>query len=200
MTGEVRGRVEPKRGPAAGDAGFSLPELLLALALGLTLAIVVIQGLQGAGRWGARWMLQLRERQTARRTLALMRDELKIARNWETGPGSGRGAECPLGGRNPVLRLEVGGRQITYSIGASPSRIWRGGVLMRCGPAYDLTGTLSAGLALNRVVIDGMETAGLEASAEGPKVLRLTLRRLLQLKTGATLILTNSIIVAVPDG
>jgi len=42
-------------------------------------------------------------------------------------------------------------------VGPAPSAIWRGRVLMRCGPAYGLDGRLSAGSApQNRVVIDGL--------------------------------------------
>ena len=52
------------------------------------------------------------------------------------------------------LQLTTTAGVITYSRGASPSSIWRGEVVMRCGPAYGLDGLLSAGAAQNRVVLD----------------------------------------------
>lgn len=42
-------------------------------------------------------------------------------------------------------------------MGAPPSRIWRGAVLLRCGPAYGLDGWLQAGTApVQRVVLDAL--------------------------------------------
>ncbi|MEB3259021.1 MAG: prepilin-type cleavage/methylation domain-containing protein [Cyanobacteriota bacterium] len=172
----------------------------MALALGLILAAVMIQSLQRASEGGERWIWQLRERQSARRTLALLRGELAMARHWDTGPDAGHGAECPLGGRTPVLRVEALGRPITYSIGSAPSKIWRGDVLMRCGPAYGLDGQLSDGQALNRVVIDGMEAdkTGLRVIAQTPGVMRLTLKRSVQFRGGMSLIRQDKILVARP--
>jgi hypothetical protein len=65
-----------------------------------------------------------------------------------------------LAGRSPVLHVSTASGAITYSVGAAPSAIWRGQVLMRCGPAYGLDGELTTGTqALNRVVIDGLAAA-----------------------------------------
>ena len=45
-----------------------------------------------------------------------------------------------------------------YSLGAAPSAIWRGAVLMRCGPAFDLHGGIRGGSRYqNRVVLDGVD-------------------------------------------
>jgi hypothetical protein len=64
---------------------------------------------------------------------------------------------CSLAGRIPVLHLRSTAGPITFSVGAAPSAIWRGRVLMRCGPAYGLDGRITAGSApTNRVVIDGL--------------------------------------------
>lgn len=180
--------------------GFSLAELVVALALGLILAAVMIQSLQRASEGGERWIWQLRERQSARRTLALVRGELAMARHWDTGPDAGHGAECSLGGRTPVLRVEAMGRQITYSLGSAPSKIWRGHVLMRCGPAYGIDGELSDGQALNRVVIDGMEADknGLLVIAETPGLMRLRLKRGVQFRRGMSLIQQEAILVVTP--
>lgn len=199
MKGQTAGRCLPASRRSPGEWGFSLPELLLALALGLTLATVAIQGLRGASEGAARWILQLRERQVSRRTLVLLRHELGMARDWVSGPESGGNAECSLGGRIPVLSLETRGRTITYSVGAAPSRIWRGTVLMRCGPAYDLSGGLSEGQALNRVVLDGLDSTGLEVYREGPKVVKIQLKRNVQFRSGMSLIFRDSILALMPQ-
>ena len=51
-------------------AGFSLPELLLALALGLTLSAMALQAMVGDGSQAMRLSRLLRERAVQRRTLA----------------------------------------------------------------------------------------------------------------------------------
>jgi prepilin-type N-terminal cleavage/methylation domain-containing protein len=198
MTGQETKTWTGRRASGA-EEGFTLVELLVALALGLMMAAVMIQGLLGASRSGERWGLQLRERQLSRRTLALLRSELAMARNWVHGPASGAEAECGLGTRTPVLRLEANGRWISYSIGQPPSRIWRGWVLMRCGPAYGLSGELSEGAAQNRVVIDGLVPDGFQVEADVLNVVRLDLRRSLPLPGGMSLIIRESILATEPE-
>ncbi|MFN9661192.1 MAG: prepilin-type cleavage/methylation domain-containing protein [Cyanobacteriota bacterium] len=168
----------------------------MALALALVVAAVVLQGLMGAGRGGERLALLLRERQFARRTLALLRSELGVAEGWQTGAKAGEGAECSLSGRTPVLSLDTSGRRITYSVGAAPSQIWRGLVLMRCGPAYSLRGELSAGAAQNRVLLDGLASEGLSVEAEAPGVVRLLLRQAFRQRDGTNLPLTQRLSAA----
>lgn len=185
-----------RRGRAEG--AFSLLEGLLALAAGLTLAGVVIQGVLEATRSGERLGLLLRERQAARRTLALLGSEMGQAGAWRSGSGAAAGADCALGGRAPVVAVEVAGRWITYSVGAPPSRIWRGQVLMRCGPAYGLSGDLSGGAAQNRVVIDGLAPSGLQVESEGPGVLRLRLRQAFAQPSGTSLELHSSHLALAP--
>ena len=65
---------------------------------------------------------------------------------------------CNLAGRQPWLQiLGADGSITTYSLGSPPSAIWRGQVLMRCGPAYGLDGQIKAGSTFqNRVVLDGL--------------------------------------------
>ena len=46
----------------------------------------------------------------------------------------------------------------TLHLGSAPSAIWRGDVLMCCGPAFDLWGGIRRGSRYqNRVVLDGVE-------------------------------------------
>lgn len=168
-----------------GARAFTLPELLLAVAVGLVVTAVVTQGLMRAGQGAQRMALVLRERLMARRTLALLRDEFGAAQSWQAGTGSG--AACGLGGRTPVVQLEAEGRRITYSLGAAPSPIWRGLVLMRCGPAYGLDGELSGGAAQNRVVLDGLAPGGLQVERVAPGLVRVRLRQEFSLRDGSVL-------------
>lgn len=164
---------------------FTLVELLVAVALALVVAALVVKSLWASGQSGERLALVLRERAFQRRTLALLRAELAAAQSWQLATGVG--AACGLAGRTPVVQLVVEGRTITYSLGAAPSPIWRGRVLMRCGPAYGLAGELSAGAAQNRVVLDGLGAGGLQVMEEGPGVVRLRLQQEFPLRHGGLL-------------
>ena len=137
-------------------AGFSLLELMLALSLGLVLSGVMLQGLIDEGQNGQRLARLLRERAVQRRTLALVKGDLAQATAVSPSPDL-EAHGCGLAGRLPVLHLSTPAGAVTYTVGAAPSAIWRGRVLMRCGPAYGLDGRLSVGGApQNRVVIDGL--------------------------------------------
>ena len=136
--------------------GFSLLELLLAMALGVTLFGVILQALMAEGRTGAQLMRLLREKAFQHRTFDLVQSDLRRAIAISERPELADAA-CNLGGRKPLLHLKTAAGPITYSSGRAPSDIWRGAVLMRCGPAYGLDGELNpAGAMLNRVVIDGL--------------------------------------------
>jgi len=74
-----------------------------------------------------------------------------------------------------VLQLTTHEGRISYSVGAAPSPIWRGSVLLRCGPAFGLTGEPSGGAFQNRVLLDGLGTEGLRASRPGPGLVNLDL-------------------------
>ena len=139
------------------DAGFSLVELLLAASLGLALCGLMLQGLLSDGIHSQRLSRLYRERANQRRTLELVRSDVERAMAVSAHPEMESSA-CGWAGRKPVLHLALdGGRSISYSVGAAPSGIWRGQVLMRCGPAFDLYGQLSTSVSpQNRVVIDGL--------------------------------------------
>jgi len=146
-------------------SGFSLLELLLAMALGLSLFGVVLQALIHDGQNGMRFARVLREKALQRRTLDLVKTDLRWAEAIALDPSAWTSA-CPLSGRAAVLHLETPAGAITYSVGQAPSSIWRGQVLMRCGPAYGLQGELSAsGAVINRVVIDGLDGSAPEPFA-----------------------------------
>lgn len=136
--------------------GFSLVELMLSLSLGLALSGAMLQGLMAEGQNGARFSRLLRERAAQRRTLELVKHDLAQATAVSETPELEQHA-CSLAGRSAVLFLRTAAGPITYSVGAAPSAIWRGRVLMRCGPAFGLDGLMSAGSqTLNRVVTDGL--------------------------------------------
>jgi hypothetical protein len=167
--------VRSSRSPAAGPAGFSLAELLVAVSLGLLLWGVVLQALVADGQQVERLVRQVREQGQQRRVLALLRGDLRRATRVDLALGTG--AACALGGRDPVLQLQTPAGPITYTVGSPPSAIWRRRVLMRCGPAFGLDGEPGPGAAQNRVLLDGLALPGLEAQREPDGLLHLRLRQ-----------------------
>jgi hypothetical protein len=161
--------------------GSTLPELLITLLLSGLVTIAVLQLLVGdlrqVGRLG-RW---LRERQAGERALELVRGELQRAESVRLNAEISGG--CGTGGRTP--RLQLSGRDrsgalrtVTYATGPAPSAIWRGAVLMRCGPAYGLDGEWSTGEAVPRVLIDALPAgSGFTVSGSAPGLLSLELSR-----------------------
>jgi len=159
-------------------------ELLLGLCLGMALFVTLLQTLMLHGRGQERLSRLLRERGVQRRTLALLRSEILQAERLELGDSPALQPACSLAGRRAVLQLQTSQGTISYTLGAPPSAIWRGQVLMRCGPAYGLDGELSSGLSQNRVLLDALATTGFEASRSGPTRLRLRLQQQFRLLDG----------------
>lgn len=136
--------------------GYSLVELMVSLSVGLLLSASLFQSLIGELQSGQRLTRHLRERRVQQRVLALMASDVSRASRISTAPQTEQHA-CPLAGRLAVLHLSTSAGAITYSVGSAPSAIWRGQVLMRCGPAFGLDGQWSSGsTAQNRVLIDGL--------------------------------------------
>ena len=170
------------------DNGFTLIELLLSLSLGSLLFFVMLQLIGADLRLGKSMASRLRESAQQRQTLELIRGELAIGSSWTVDPAPSNQWSCGMAGRQPVLAIsldssstEVSSRVIVYSVGAAPSAIWRGQVLMRCGPAYGLDGVIRPdGKAQNRVLIDALPKEGLGFQArQDPqsKVLHLALEQ-----------------------
>jgi hypothetical protein len=129
---------------------------MLALSMGLALSGVMLQGLMAEGQTSLRFTRLLRERAFQRRSLELVKADLQRATAVSVNPAIASHG-CSLAGRTAVLHLSTAAGPITYSVGAPPSSIWRGQVLMRCGPAFGLDGSINSGSqAQNRVVIDGL--------------------------------------------
>ena len=170
------------------EKGFTLIELLLSISLGSMLFVVFLQLIGADLRLGSSMASRLRESAQQRRTLELIRGELAIGSSWTVDPASSHQWSCGMAGRQPVLAIsldpsstEVSSRVIVYSVGAAPSAIWRGQVLMRCGPAYGLDGVIRpGGRAQNRVLIDGLpkDGSGFQAHQDPhSKVLHLVLEQ-----------------------
>ena len=142
-----------------GSCGFTLVELLLALGLGLLVAAWLIEALLAHGSLTAKLVDRLHQRDFERRARRLIEDDRRLASLATSQPGAD-GTACNLAGRQSLLHLTLpnGKPPITWSLGAAPSAIWRGQVLMRCGPAYGLNGQPTlAGIWQNRVVLDRAE-------------------------------------------
>ncbi|WP_411867815.1 PilW family protein [Vulcanococcus limneticus] len=148
---------------ARSQHGFTLVELMIALAVGLVVMAGAAQTLVGSVALSRRWGDELRQRefdQRARRLMQLDRQAAEVALEGAAAEAAAGEAACGLAGRRPVLHLRLpdGKSPITWTLGSAPSAIWRGPVLMRCGPAYGLEGRLSLdGAWQNRVVLDQAE-------------------------------------------
>jgi len=144
---------------ARDDAGFSLVELLISLSIGVLMSGTILQTVFQDGRASASLVRLLRERAFQQRTLDLIQADLALASRISSDPQREQHA-CGLSGRLPLLHLSTTAGVITYSVGTAPSGIWRGQVLMRCGPAYGLDGQPSLGTqSQNRVLLDGLAPA-----------------------------------------
>ena len=158
-------------------AGFTLVELLLAAALGTLVCGGLLQLLLGDLRLSAAMAQRLQARRQQQQVLTLIRAE----RDWGYGvianPDPSQIWPCSLAGRKAVLAIALSpsdpgahSQAIIYSVGAAPSPIWRGQVLMRCGPAYGLDGRMDPESQFqNRVLLDGLpggDQQGLRATAD----------------------------------
>ena len=160
----------------AGDgrhrsAGFTLVELMLAMVLGLMLFGVVVRLLMAESAQGVAMAQRLQMRRLQHRALALVKGDLASAAAWQLQPVSDANWRCSMAGRQPVLAITPrhGTSAVVYSVGEAPSAIWRGAVLMRCGPSFDLYGQVSAsGHYQNRVVLDGVEQFTVEQDPNLP--------------------------------
>jgi hypothetical protein len=164
--------MQPSDPIESGAKGFSLVELLLALGLALMICggIAKMQVcLQHSADLAMRVM---RERRFQDRALELIRSD--VLRSQAIALNGAESGPCGLGGRRSVLALRTEAGTIVYSQGSAPGAIWRGEVLMRCGPAFSLTGAVSLGEFQNRVLLDGLQSDGF--TAQSPDGIRLQLR------------------------
>ena len=158
---------EMQRGSCHPDdsAGFTLLELLLALSLGTLLFVLMLRLIGADLQLGRAMAMRLSESSRQRRSLELIRAELGSAHSWMVDPPVSNRWPCRMAGRRPVLAIAThaddvqarGEDAIVYSVGSAPAAIWRGQVLMRCGPAYSLDGVPNLrGAFQNRVLLDAL--------------------------------------------
>ena len=160
------------------QAGFSLPELLVSLLLAGLVSGALLQALLLETQASQRLGRLLRERQQGQRALELVRQEIQQAEWLSPQLRQAAIAPCSLSRRQVVLQLGTASGLITYSLGPAPDPIWRGRVLLRCGPAYGLDGDLAAGQAQHRVLLDALAPEGFTAAmGNKPGLLELNLRR-----------------------
>ena len=156
-----------KRGQsnASSSDGFTLLELMLSLSLGALLFALMLRLIGADLQLGRAMALRLSESSRQRRSLELIREELGSAHGWMVDPPVSNRWPCRMNGRRPVLAIATqqadaqarGDRAIVYSVGSAPDAIWRGEVLMRCGPAYSLDGVPNLrGAFQNRVLLDAL--------------------------------------------
>lgn len=181
-------------------AGFSLPEVLLALGLGLSFCALALQAVLAEGHNSQRLARVLRERLVVGRALDLMRSDLQRATTVASTAGLNNAhAACPLSGRAVVLHLQTPDGPVTYSLGKPAEPIWRAQVLMRCGSAFGLDGRPSQGQALNRVLLDGLATGGVSALQQGPGALLLQLRQQLPISGQRGQVLVHERLLPLPS-
>ena len=156
-----------KRGQSntGGSDGFTLLELMLSLSLGALLFALMLRVIGADLQLGRALALRLSESSRQRRSLELIREELGSAHGWMVDPPVSNRWPCRMNGRRPVLAIATqqadaqarGDRAIVYSVGSALDAIWRGEVLMRCGPAYSLDGMPNLrGAFQNRVLLDAL--------------------------------------------
>ena len=157
--------MKPGRCQAGGSPGFTLLELLLALSLGTLLCALILRVIGADLQLGRRMAVHLSGTSRQRRSLELIREELGVAHGWMMNPPVSNRWSCRMSGRRPVLAIATqlddpqarGEGSIVYSVGSAPDAIWRGQVLMRCGPAYSLDGVPNVrGAFQNRVLLDAL--------------------------------------------
>ena len=159
--------------------GFTLVELLLAAGLGVVFCGLAAQLLIGDLAHGSALARRLQLRRLQRRTLMLVKGDLSDADNWQLQPAFDPNWRCSMAGRQPLIAISTaeGAAAVVYSLGPPPSSIWRGQVLMRCGPSFDLQGQPNLeGSYQNRVVLDQVEAFLLEQDPQLP-LLRLEIQQ-----------------------
>ena len=159
------------------DYGFTLVELMLAALLGCLICGVALQLLYSESLYGATLAQRTTLKQWQRRSLDLVKGDLEHASSWQIDPDPSAQWPCALAGRQPKLLIQPkdGSAPLLYSLGPAPSTIWRGTVLMRCGPAFDLNGRIRVGSQYqNRVVLDDVDHFQL-TQPSGLPLLQLTL-------------------------
>ena len=84
---------------------------------------------------------------------------------------------CAVSGRKLLVHLVLPEGGVSYLLEPRPDPIWRGQALLRCGPAYDLSGERSNGAVVSRVLVDGLRQEGLILQTAASGLLQVELQR-----------------------
>jgi prepilin-type N-terminal cleavage/methylation domain-containing protein len=154
--------------------GFTLVELLAGISLGVLISMVIIEALVAETGNSIRLTRVWRERAATLRVLEMMRGELAQAQLASPSVIGNAPQGCGLTSstRTVILYMQTPQGIISYSLETNPSNIWRNTVLMRCGPDYDLNGSLSASSQPSSdVVLDGLLANGVTISQPTTRIL-----------------------------
>ena len=156
--------------------GFTLVELLAAISLGMLISMVIIDAMLAETGNSIRLARVWRERAATLRVLEMMRGELAQSQRASSSVIGNAPSDCKLNSstRTVVLYMQTSQGIISYSLETKPGDIWRNTALYRCGPTYDLNGSLSASASLkSSVVLDGLSANGVAISQPTAGVLRI---------------------------
>lgn len=162
--------------PFSTQRGFTLVELLAGISLGVLISMVIIEALVAETGNSIRLARIWRERAATLRVLEMMRGELAQAQRASPSVIGNAPQRCGLNRstRTVVLYMQTSKGIISYSLETNPENIWRNTVLMRCGPDYDLNGSLSASSQPNSdVVLDGLSANGVAISQPTNGILKI---------------------------
>ena len=160
--------------------GFTLVELLAGISLGALISMVIIDALMAETGNSIRLARVWRERAATLRVLEMMRSELAQAQRASPNVIGNAPSDCSLSRstRTVVLYMQTSQGIISYSLETKPDDIWRNTVLMRCGPSYNMSGSLSDSPNLiSSVVLDGLAANGVSISQPATKILRIEIRQ-----------------------
>jgi hypothetical protein len=155
-------------------------ELLAGISLGALISMVIIDALMAETGNSIRLARVWRERAATLRVLEMMRSELAQAQRASPNVIGNAPSDCSLSRstRTVVLYMQTSQGIISYSLETNPDDIWRNTVLMRCGPSYNMSGSLSDSPNLiSSVVLDGLAANGVAISQPATKILRIEIRQ-----------------------
>jgi len=158
--------------------GFTLVELLAGISLGVLVGMVIIDALVAETGNSIRLARAWRERAATLRVLEMMRSELAQAQRASPNVIGIAPQRCGLSGRELVLYMQTSQGIISYSLETNPTNIWRNTALMRCGPDYNLNGSLiTTSQPTSDVVLDGLSANGVAISQPTTGILRIEIRQ-----------------------
>ncbi len=149
--------------------GFTLVELLAGISMGAMISVLIINALVAETGNSIRLTRVWRERAATMRVLEMMRGELAQAQRTSSSVIGNAPQSCGLtrSTRTVVLYMQTSQGIISYALETNPRNVWRNTALYRCGPAYDLNGSLSTtSNPTSSVVLDGLSADDKENKVE----------------------------------